>query len=104
MQDCRNIAPDVFGRSPDLVASVVVVPLLVEGRPVGGMYFALDVPCSFDSLQDALLVRGWCRDARTGAEAHGARGRRAWRPSPAPCLAGRRHRATSPLGGRGGPA
>jgi hypothetical protein len=50
------MATDIFSRSSDLVASIVVVPLLVEGRALGGMYFALDSPCSFEDMQDALLV------------------------------------------------
>lgn len=57
-QSCPKMARDVFGRNSELVSSVVVVPLVVDGAPIGGLYFALDSPCSFEGMQDALLVGG----------------------------------------------
>lgn len=51
------MAKDVFSRSSDLVSSIVVVPLMVAGRCLGGLYFALDSPCSFENIQELLLVR-----------------------------------------------
>lgn len=56
-QGSKKIAKDIFTRSSDLVASIVVVPLLVGGTPLGGIYFALETPHSFENLQNTLLVR-----------------------------------------------
>ncbi|KAI8470351.1 MAG: hypothetical protein J3K34DRAFT_521472 [Monoraphidium minutum] len=56
MQSCRDIARDVFSRASDLVASVVVVPLIGPGgAPLGGLYLAAETPCSFENIQGVLL-------------------------------------------------
>lgn len=56
-QNCRFMARDIFTRGSDMVASIVVIPLISgNDKALGGMYFALDAPCSFEHLQDTLLV------------------------------------------------
>ncbi|KAI8470348.1 MAG: kinase-like domain-containing protein [Monoraphidium minutum] len=56
MQSCRDIARDVFSRASDLVASVVVVPLIGPGgASLGGLYLASDAPCGFTDVQGPLL-------------------------------------------------
>ena len=79
MTSCPCPARDVFSRASELVAAVVVLPLFAPspasadadtaaaaaadgadggsgcGAPLGGLYFALDSPCDFDNLRDALL-------------------------------------------------
>jgi hypothetical protein len=47
----------VFTHASHLVSSLVVVPLLVDDRPLGALYFTQDTPCDFSNIQDALLVR-----------------------------------------------
>lgn len=54
-------AKDIFTRASELVSSLVVVPLLANdpsSGALGAIYFALDSPCDFDNIQDALLVCG----------------------------------------------
>lgn len=52
------MATDIFPQSSsDLVSSIVVIPLMVAGKAFGGLYFALETPCSFDSIKELLLVR-----------------------------------------------
>ncbi|KAI8462305.1 MAG: kinase-like domain-containing protein [Monoraphidium minutum] len=56
MQTCMRPARDVFTRSSELVASIVVVPLIAgDNEPLGALYFALDAPCEFANIQDTLL-------------------------------------------------
>jgi hypothetical protein len=82
-QSCPCPARDVFSRSSDLVASVVVLPLFLadddgdeeEGGtdgspdaevPYGGIYFAVESGCDFENLRDPLLVRGREASRRRG--------------------------------------
>ncbi|KAI8469489.1 MAG: kinase-like domain-containing protein [Monoraphidium minutum] len=55
MQNCPEPAHDVFTHASHLVSSLVVVPLIVEGRALGALYFTQDTPCDFSNIQDALL-------------------------------------------------
>jgi hypothetical protein len=63
IQSCARPVRDLFGRTPDVAASLLVIPFFggaggAKGAPVpvGGMYFALDEPGNFDHLRDTLLV------------------------------------------------
>jgi len=54
-------AQDVFTRTSEAVASIVVLPVFTEvGTAAGGIYFSADTPCGFQEMQDTLLVRCWC--------------------------------------------
>ncbi|KIY97123.1 hypothetical protein MNEG_10840 [Monoraphidium neglectum] len=55
IQNCPTPARDVFTHASHLVSSLVVVPLLVEDRALGALYFTQDAPCDFSNIQDALL-------------------------------------------------
>ncbi|KAI8469487.1 MAG: hypothetical protein J3K34DRAFT_459366 [Monoraphidium minutum] len=55
MQNCPTPARDVFTHTSHMVSSLVVVPLLVDDRALGALYFTQDTPCDFSNIQDALL-------------------------------------------------
>ena len=58
-QTCVRPARDIFTSLSGLVASHVVVPLVsATVDALGGLYFALDMPCEFANNQDMLRVRG----------------------------------------------
>jgi hypothetical protein len=58
MQSCAHPARDVFTQPDQLVASLVVVPLVHgDGPPCGALYLTLESPNDFASLQAPLLVR-----------------------------------------------
>ena len=59
-QLCKQPARDIFGRSPEPVASVVVVPILPprSSDAIGAVYFTSDTPVNFANVQDLLLVSG----------------------------------------------
>jgi hypothetical protein len=62
MQSCAHPARDVFTQPDQLVASLVVVPLVHgDGPPCGALYLTLESPNDFASLQAPLLVRATCR-------------------------------------------
>jgi hypothetical protein len=58
-QACLQPARDLFTRSSQLVASIVVIPLMARSdAPVlGGLYFTFNVPCDFLQIQETVLVR-----------------------------------------------
>ena len=60
VQLCKQPARDIFGRSPEPVASVVVVPILPprSSDAIGAVYFTSDTPVNFANVQDLLLVSG----------------------------------------------
>jgi hypothetical protein len=72
LQAFARPASDIFTRACDLVASIVVVPLIGDGGapPLGALYWALDNPCEFGNVQETLLVR--LPAALTGPAAFGA--------------------------------
>jgi hypothetical protein len=57
MQNCPTPARDVFTHASHMVSSLVVVPLLVDERALGALYFTQDAPCDFSNIQEPLLVR-----------------------------------------------
>jgi hypothetical protein len=57
MQSCAHPARDVFTQPDQLVASLVVVPLVHgDGPPLAAMYLTLEAPNDFTSIQGPLLV------------------------------------------------
>jgi hypothetical protein len=64
----------------------VVVPLLVEDRALGALYFTQDAPCDFSNIQDALLVRPNTHVPRTRSRSAAPHLSTPWRSAP-PCRA-----------------
>ena len=96
MQNCPAPARDVFTHASHLVSSLVVVPLLVDDRALGALYFTQDTLCDISNIQDALLVRAPAPPVAAGCLS-------SWhlpQPAPSPAAAaarGRRLRFSAPL-------
>ena len=48
-------ATDIFISGQDMVASIVVLPLIYDGRTFGGFYVTLDTTSNFQNIKDLLM-------------------------------------------------
>jgi hypothetical protein len=57
-QSCAQPARDLFGRTPGVTASLLVIPIIGDhGKSEqGAIYFAMDTPSDFAHLRNTLLV------------------------------------------------
>jgi hypothetical protein len=61
LQSCMRPAPDIFISGSQMVASIVVLPLIHNHVAFGGVYFTLDTPSNFQHMK----VRGSCLGVAT---------------------------------------
>jgi len=50
-------ATDIFISATQMVASIVVLPLIYGNQTLGGLYFMLETPSNFQNIKDMLMVR-----------------------------------------------
>jgi hypothetical protein len=48
-------ATDIFISSQQMVASIVVLPLMYSDQNMGGLYFTLETPSNFQNIKDMLM-------------------------------------------------
>jgi hypothetical protein len=48
-------ATDIFISSQQMVASIVVLPLMYGEQNLGGLYFTLETPSNFQNIKDMLM-------------------------------------------------
>lgn len=48
-------ATDIFISSQQMVASIVVLPLMYGDQNLGGLYFTLETPSNFQNIKDMLM-------------------------------------------------
>lgn len=49
-------ATDIFISATQMVASIVVLPLIYGNQTLGGLYFMLETPSNFQNIKDMLMV------------------------------------------------
>lgn len=54
-QSCMKPATDIFISSQQMVASIVVLPLMYGDQNLGGLYFTLETPSNFQNIKDMLM-------------------------------------------------
>lgn len=54
-QSCMKPATDIFISSQQMVASIVVLPLMYGEQNLGGLYFTLETPSNFQNIKDMLM-------------------------------------------------
>mmetsp|Transcript_11081 Transcript_11081/g.19260 ORF Transcript_11081/g.19260 Transcript_11081/m.19260 type:complete len:904 (+) Transcript_11081:107-2818(+) len=55
IQSCMKPATDIFISGQDMVASIVVLPLIYEGTTFGGFYVTLETVSNFQNIKDILM-------------------------------------------------
>lgn len=55
LQSCLKPATDIFISGAQMVASIVVLPLIYGGSTLGGLYFTLEVTSNFQNIKDLLM-------------------------------------------------
>ena len=55
IQSCMKPATDVFISGHEMVASIVVIPLIYEGKAFGGFYVTLESTSNFQNIKDMLM-------------------------------------------------
>lgn len=55
LQSCMKPATDIFISAAQMVASIVVLPLIYGGQTLGGLYFTLETPSNFQNIKDLLM-------------------------------------------------
>lgn len=55
LQSCMKPATDIFISSQQMVASIVVLPLMYGEQNLGGLYFTLETPSNFQNIKDMLM-------------------------------------------------
>jgi len=55
IQSCMKPATDIFISGQDMVASIVVLPLIYEGTTFGGFYVTLETTSNFQNIKDLLM-------------------------------------------------
>jgi hypothetical protein len=55
VQSCMKPATDIFISSQQMVASIVVLPLMYGDQNLGGLYFTLETPSNFQNIKDMLM-------------------------------------------------
>eukprot|EP00775_Hariotina_reticulata_P013923 gene13923-14041_t len=55
LQSCMKPATDIFISSQQMVASIVVLPLMYGDQNLGGLYFTLETPSNFQNIKDMLM-------------------------------------------------
>ncbi|MEW5311275.1 MAG: hypothetical protein WDW38_003003 [Sanguina aurantia] len=55
IQSCMKPATDIFISGQEMVASIVVLPLIYEGVTFGGFYVTLEVTSNFQNIKDLLM-------------------------------------------------
>ena len=48
-------ATDIFISATQMVASIVVLPLIYGNQTLGGLYFMLETPSNFQNIKDMLM-------------------------------------------------
>lgn len=55
IQSCMKPATDIFISGQEMVASIVVLPLIYEGQAFGGFYVTLESTSNFQNIKDLLM-------------------------------------------------
>lgn len=55
IQSCMKPATDIFISGQEMVASIVVLPLIYEGTTFGGFYVTLETTSNFQNIKDLLM-------------------------------------------------
>lgn len=55
IQSCMKPATDIFISGQEMVASIVVLPLIFEGVTFGGFYVTLETTSNFQNIKDMLM-------------------------------------------------
>jgi len=55
IQSCMKPATDIFISGQEMVASIVVLPLIYEGHTFGGFYVTLETTSNFQNIKDLLM-------------------------------------------------
>ena len=51
IQSCMKPATDIFINGQEMVASIVVLPLICDGTSFGGFYFTLETASNFQNIK-----------------------------------------------------